>query len=106
MGVGSYEPSENTGYAVVSVIVVMIMAVIVIIMLVTWFGHRSSLVADSRLCTLRAVRNRLVLAVTVGDEEGDPEHRVGGAYGLPLTGCVGGRRFLYVWQIRHQRTSL
>ena len=73
MGVRGYEPSENTGYAVVSVIVVMV--VIVIIMLMAGFGHRSSLVAHPRLCTLRAIRNRLVLAVTASDEEGDPERR-------------------------------
>jgi hypothetical protein len=68
--VGSYEPSEDTSEAVVSVIVMMVRAVIVIVIitLVTGFGHKSSLVAHSRLCTLRTVRNRLVLAVTVGDE--------------------------------------
>ena len=59
MGVGNDEPSENTGETVMTVIVVMVM--IVIFILVTGFGHRSSLGADSRLCTLRTVRNRLVL---------------------------------------------
>src|SRR5450631_2101927 len=76
MGVGSCEPSENPGYAVVAVIEVMVMAVIVIVMLVTSFGHGSSLVADSRLCTLRGVRNRLVLAVPVG-ESCQPRHPSG-----------------------------
>ena len=71
MGVRGYKPSKNSRQPVVPVPVVVVM--ILTIVLVVSFGHRSSLVAHSCHCTLRAVRNRLVLAVKVGNKEGDPQ---------------------------------
>ena len=82
MGVRGYKPSKNSRQPVVPVPVVVVM--ILTIVLVVSFGHRSSLVAHSCHCTLRAVRNRLVLAVTVGNKEGGPQHRPGGAIQAPV----------------------